>query len=94
MHLFKKNNKVTGLSFGQVRLTKTLIKITCYEIRFFDIVQTIEKIWNMEWKDFSMEGNGCNGKFLSMEWKISKDIEYGKLLFHCILLHAQVISLG
>ena len=41
----------------------------------------MENVWNMEWKNFSME---WSGRFLSMEWKNTKNIEYGKFLFHSI----------
>ena len=44
----------------------------------------------MEWKNFSVE---WNRRFLSMEWKISKDMEYGKFLFHFIACPACLTEL-
>ena len=55
----------------------------------FDIIQSMENVWNMEWKKLSIE---WNGRFLSMEWKISMDMKYKKFLFHSIPQLALVLG--
>ena len=51
------------------------------KFKVFDIIQSMENVWNMEWKNFSMERKILNYR---IEWKILIDMENGKFSFHSI----------
>ena len=55
MHITKIKTKITDLSLFD--LQTHLLKFTWYEVRVFDVTQSMEKVWNMEWKNFSMKWN-------------------------------------
>ena len=48
------------------------------KFRVFDIIQTMENVWNMEWKKICTYGMKWNGRFLVMERNGMEDFDrYG-----------------